>query len=223
MRLTVKICGINSAAAMTAAVSAGADYVGLVFYPPSPRYLAVAEAAALAALVPAGIRRVGVFVDAPANVIEETLEDVPLHALQLHGSESPSVVAAIRERFGLPVIRAVKLAGPGDVAAAQAFEDVADMILFDAKPPPEMTHALPGGNALTFDWRLLAGYKGRRPWLLSGGLTAANLAEAVGISGATMVDVSSGVETAPGTKDPALIKAFIAAARALDRNTGTGR
>lgn len=223
MGLTVKICGINSAAAMRAAVSAGTDYVGLMFYPPSPRYLAVAEAAELAALVPEGIRRVGVFVDAPANVIEETLEDVPLEALQLHGSESPATVAAIRERFRLPVIRAVKLAGPGDLATAQAFEDVADMILFDAKPPPEMTAALPGGNALAFDWRLLSGYKGRRPWLLSGGLTAANLAEAVGVTGATMVDVSSGVETAPGAKDPALIEGFLAAARALGGNTGARR
>jgi len=223
MGLAVKICGINSAAAMTAAVSAGADYVGLMFYPPSPRYLAVAEAAELAALVPAEIRRVGVFVDAPANVIEETLEDVPLEVLQLHGSETPATVAAIRERFGLPVIRAVKLACADDLAAAARFEDVADMILFDAKPPPEMKDALPGGNALSFDWRLLAGYGGKLPWLLSGGLTAANLAEAVGITGATMVDVSSGVETAPGAKDPALITAFIAAARALDRDDGADR
>jgi phosphoribosylanthranilate isomerase len=223
MGLAVKICGINSASAMRAAVSAGADYVGLMFYPPSPRYLAVAEAAELAVIVPKGIRRVGVFVDAPANVIEETLEDVALEVLQLHGSESPATVAAIRERFGLPVIRAVKLAKPGDLAVAQAFEDVADMILFDAKPPPEMIEALPGGNALAFDWRLLAGYRGRRPWLLSGGLTAENLAEAVAITGAAMVDVSSGVETAPGAKDPALIKAFIAAARALDRDAGVDR
>jgi phosphoribosylanthranilate isomerase len=222
MGLAVKICGINSTAAMTAAVAAGADYVGLMFYPPSPRYLAVAEAAALAALVPDGIRRVGVFVDAPANVIEETLEDVALEVLQLHGSESPAAVAAIRARFGLPVIKAVKLAGAGDLAAAGTFEDVADMILFDAKPPPEMTEALPGGNALVFDWRLLAGYGGRLPWLLSGGLTAGNLAEAVAVTGAAIVDVSSGVETAPGAKDPALIKAFIAAARALDRGAGAG-
>jgi phosphoribosylanthranilate isomerase len=221
MGLAVKICGINSAAAMTAAAAAGADYVGLMFYPPSPRYLAVAEAAALAALVPDGIRRVGVFVDAPANVIEETLEDVALEVLQLHGSETPAVVAAIRARFGLPVIKAIKLAGPGDLAVAQAFEDVADMILFDAKAPPEMIEALPGGNALVFDWRLLAGYRGRRPWLLSGGLTAGNLAEAVAVTGAAIVDVSSGVETAPGVKDPALIAAFIAAARALGRDAGT--
>jgi phosphoribosylanthranilate isomerase len=221
MGLAVKICGINSAAAMTAAAAAGADYVGLMFYPPSPRYLAVAEAAALAALVPDGIRRVGVFVDAPANVIEETLEDVALEVLQLHGSETPAVVAAIRARFGLPVIKAIKLAGPGDLAVAQAFEDVADMILFDAKAPPEMIEALPGGNALVFDWRLLAGYRGRRPWLLSGGLTAGNLAEAVAVTGAAIVDVSSGVETAPGVKDPALIAAFVAAARALGRDAGT--
>jgi phosphoribosylanthranilate isomerase len=215
MALAVKICGINSDAAMAAAVAARVDYVGLMFYPPSPRYLAVAEAAELARRVPEGIKRVGVFVDAPENVIEEVLEDVALEVLQLHGSESPAQVASIRKRFGLPVIRAVKLAGPGDLEAARAFEDVADMLLFDAKPPPDMTHALPGGNAVSFDWRLLTGYRGARPWMLSGGLTAANLARAVAITGAQAVDVSSGVESAPGVKNPALIAAFAAAARAL--------
>lgn len=217
MSIKVKICGINSKPAMTAALTAGADYVGLMFYPPSPRYLSVAAAAELSRMVPKTIRRVGVFVDAPENVIEETLDDVGLDALQLHGSESVEQVAAIADRFGLPVIRAVKLAAPDDLKAAAAFEDVADMLLFDAKPPPERTDALPGGNALSFDWTMLSGYLGRRPWFLSGGLTAANLARAVAITGAAMVDVSSGVETRPGAKDPALIADFIAAARAIER------
>lgn len=217
MSIKVKICGINSKPAMSAALTAGADYVGLMFYPPSPRYLSVAAAAELSRMVPKTIRRVGVFVDAPENVIEETLDDVGLDALQLHGSESVEQVTAIADRFGLPVIRAVKLATPDDLKTAAAFEDVADMLLFDAKPPPERTDALPGGNALSFDWTMLSGYLGRRPWFLSGGLTAGNLARAVAITGAAMVDVSSGVETRPGAKDPALIADFIAAARAIER------
>ena len=215
MTLAVKICGINSDAAMAAAVAARVDYVGLMFYPPSPRYLTRPDAARLARQVPQGIRRVGVFVDAPDQMIAETLNEVALDALQLHGAETPARVADIRARFALPVIRAVKLAGPDDLAAARAFADAADMLLFDAKPPPDMAGGLPGGNAISFDWRLLAGYRGTRPWMLSGGLTAANLAQAVPITGARAVDVSSGVETAPGVKDPALITAFAAAARAL--------
>jgi phosphoribosylanthranilate isomerase len=215
MALKIKICGITSAAAMNAAVAARVDYVGLMFYAPSPRYLTRVQAAELARLVPKGIIRVGVFVDAPDEVIAETVKDVGLDMLQLHGAEPPDRVRALRERFGLPVMRAIKLAGPDDLAAAAAFEAVADHLLFDAKPPPEMTDALPGGNALSFDWRLLIGYRGTRPWMLSGGLTAANLARAVAVTGAGAVDVSSGVETAPGVKDPALITAFAAAARAL--------
>lgn len=215
MTLAVKICGINSDAAMAAAVAARVDYVGLMFYPPSPRFLTRDAAARLARQVPQGIQRVGVFVDAPDQMIAETLNEVALDALQLHGAETPARVADIRTRFALPVIRAVKLAGPDDLAAARAFADAADMLLFDAKPPPDMAGALPGGNAISFDWRLLAGYRGTRPWMLSGGLTAANLAQAVQITGARAVDVSSGVETAPGVKDPALITAFAAAARAL--------
>lgn len=214
MAVRFKICGINSETAMQAAIEARADFVGLMFYPPSPRYLGVADAARLAAMVPKGMQRVGVFVDAPENVIEETLDDVGLDILQLHGSESPEAAAAIRARFGLPVIRAVKLATPDDLAVAKAQEAVADMLLFDAKPPPEMTGALPGGNAISFDWRMLAGYRDAKPWMLSGGLTAANLAQAVAITGAEMVDVSSGVESRPGVKEPALIAAFAAAARA---------
>jgi len=160
MSLTVKICGINSPDTMTAAVTNGADYVGLMFYPPSPRFLGVSEAAKLAALVPATIRRVGVFVDAPANVIEETLEAVPMEALQLHGSESPEQVMRTKERFGLPLIKAVRLAGAEDLETARTYEGIADIILFDAKPPASMTGALPGGNAISFDWNLLAGWQG---------------------------------------------------------------
>ncbi len=215
MSLTVKICGINSPDTMNAAVTNGADYVGLMFYPPSPRFLGVSEAAKLAALVPATIRRVGVFVDAPANVIEETLEAVPMEALQLHGSESPEQVMRTKERFGLPLIKAVRLAGAEDLETARTYEGIADIILFDAKPPASMTGALPGGNAISFDWNLLAGWQGSTPWMLSGGLDAGNLAQAVKITRARAVDVSSGVESAPGTKDPAKIRAFLNAARNL--------
>lgn len=216
MAIAAKICGVNSETAMTAAVVHGADYVGLMFYPPSPRFLGLVEAAGLAALVPETIKRVGVFVDAPENVIEETLEAVPLEMLQFHGHETPAQVASARARFGLPVIRAVRLAAPTDLEAARAFEDVADMILFDAKPPADMAGALPGGNAVSFDWTFLRGYRGRKPWILSGGLRADNLKEAVAVTGARAVDVSSGVETAPGVKDPDLITAFLAAAHALE-------
>ncbi|MDH3241217.1 MAG: phosphoribosylanthranilate isomerase [Alphaproteobacteria bacterium] len=215
MTLTVKICGITGAAAMDAAVEGGARYVGLMFYPPSPRFLSLDAAAGLAARVPAGITRVGVFVDPVDALLVETLARVPLDALQLHGGETPRRLAEIRARFSLPIIKAVKIAGPEDLAHARAHEAAADILLFDAKPPAEMTHALPGGNALSFDWRIIAGESWSRPWMLSGGLDAGNLAEAVAISGARMVDVSSGVESTAGVKDPALIRAFLARAAAI--------
>lgn len=212
MPVTVKICGINAPDAMEAAIQGDAGYVGMMFYPASPRFLALDEAARLAALVPDGIQRVGVFVDAPDEVIARTLDAVPIDMLQLHGVEPPRRVAEIRNRFGLPVIKAIKIAGADDLAEARIHESAADMLLFDAKPPVEMADALPGGNALAFDWRIIAGHRWPRPWMLSGGLTAANLGQAVTTSGAAHVDVSSGVETAPGRKDPALIRAFIQAA-----------
>ncbi len=212
MPVTVKICGINAPDAMEAAIKGDAGYVGLMFYPASPRFLALDEAARLAALVPDGIQRVGVFVDAPDEVIARTLDAVPIDMVQLHGAEPPRRVAEIRSRFARPVIKAIKIAGPDDLAEARAQETAADMLLFDAKPPTEMTDALPGGNALAFDWQIIAGHPWARPWMLSGGLTAANLGQAVATSGAARVDVSSGVETAPGRKAPALIRAFIQAA-----------
>jgi phosphoribosylanthranilate isomerase len=175
--IAVKICGVNSREAAEAAAAAGAAYIGLVFYPPSPRHVARAEAAALARALPAGVRRVGLFVDADDATLEAALDAVPLDLVQLHGGEPPERVSALKARFGLP--------------------------------------ALPGGNALRFDWRLVAGHSWPLPWMLSGGLTAENLAEAVRTSGARVVDVSSGVEDRPGHKDPARIKAFLAAARAL--------
>jgi phosphoribosylanthranilate isomerase len=212
--VAAKICGLSSEPAVAAAVAGGAAYLGFVFYPPSPRAVTPAAAARLCAAVPAGIARVGLFVDAEDEVIAEVLAAASLDMLQFHGSESPGRVAEARLKFGRKVIKAVAIAGPDDLARAEQYQDTADMLLFDAKPPIR-PDALPGGNGLVFDWRLIADREWRRPWLLSGGLDAALLAQAVRISGAACVDVSSGVETRPGVKDHDKIRAFLDAARAL--------
>jgi phosphoribosylanthranilate isomerase len=164
--------------------------------------------------VPAGITRVGLFVDAGDDALAAVLAVAPLDLLQFHGSESPARIAAVKRRFARPVMKALPIAGPEDVAAADAYLGVADRLLFDARPP-RAPGALPGGNGLVFDWRLIAGRRWTLPWMLSGGLDAANVAEAVRVSGAPAVDVSSGVESAPGVKDAAKIAAFLAAVRAI--------
>ena len=214
MPVAVKICGLASEPAVAAAVEGGAAYLGFVFYPPSPRAVTPTVAAALCAKAPRGIARVGLFVDADDEAIGAALEAAPLDMLQFHGRESPERVATAKARFGLPVIKAVAVAGPQDVATAVRYDETADLLLFDAKPPTG-NDGLPGGNGRAFDWRLLAGHSWRRPWILSGGLTAETLPAAVRATGAVIVDVSSGVETRPGRKDPALIRAFLGAARAL--------
>ena len=212
MSVTVKICGINDAAAFDAAVEAGADMVGFVFYPPSPRAVAPAQAAALSARHPGGgPLRVGLFVNAADGLIEAALAALPLDLLQLHGAEDPARCAAIRARFGRPVMKALGVATAVDLDVLDAFAPVVDRFLLDARPPPGAS--LPGGNAASFDWSLTAGRRIPRPWLLAGGLTPENVAEAVRASGASGVDVSSGVERARGAKDPALIRAFVRAAR----------
>jgi phosphoribosylanthranilate isomerase len=211
LSLTVKICGLTSADAVNAAVDGGAGLTGFVFFPPSPRFLAPLAAAALARLVPEGVLKVGLVVDADDGFIEAILAAVPLDLLQLHGKECPERVAEVKARFGLPVMKAVAISGRTDLRAVRAYEAVADRLLFDAMPPKDATR--PGGNALTFDWTLLKGSAWDRPWMLAGGLNAGNVAEAVRISGATEVDVSSGVEDAPGVKNIEKIKAFLAAAR----------
>lgn len=214
MTVAAKICGLSSAAAVAAAVEGGAAYVGFNFYLPSPRSVSPARAAELCAAVPSGIQRVGLFVDADDAAIRAVLEVAPIDMLQFHGSESPDRVADAKVRLRRPVIKAIAIAGPADVLAAARYEADADMLLFDAKPP-RRADALPGGNGLAFDWALIAGRTWRRPWMLSGGLTAALLPEAVRISGAPAVDVSSGVERRPGDKDPDRIREFLDAARAL--------
>jgi phosphoribosylanthranilate isomerase len=206
----VKICGINDAEALDSAARAGAQMVGFVFFPPSPRSVVPAQAAELAARLPSTIAPVGLFVDASDEAIAAVLAEVPLRLLQLHGQESPERCAAIRDRFGLPVMKALGIGSEADLALLDAYAPVVDRFLLDAKPPAGAS--LPGGNAAAFDWTLLAGRAIPRPWLLAGGLTAANVADAIRTSGAPGVDVSSGVERVRGLKDPVLVRAFVTAA-----------
>jgi phosphoribosylanthranilate isomerase len=209
-----KICGINSQAAAVAAAAGGASHIGLVFYPPSPRAVTVDRAAELARLVPERVGRVGLFVDPTDDALQSVLSQVPLTMLQLHGRETPERTAAIKRRFGLPVMKAIGIATPDDLDTVTPYLAVADWLLFDAKPPKE-PGALPGGNARPFDWRILAGRSWPLPWMLSGGLTAGILAEAVRITGAPVVDVSSGVEDGPGVKNPDRIRTFLETAARL--------
>ena len=200
---------------MRAAVEAGADMVGLMFYPPSPRAVTPAQAADLAKLVPPAMRKVGVFVDPTDEQLDETLGAVDLDLLQLHGSETPARVAEIKQRYRRPVMKAVKVGDEEDLKLADDYAPLCEYLLFDAKPPAELTDALPGGNGLPFDWTLLAGRGWTCGWMLSGGLRPENVAKAIEISGAEAADVSSGVESRPGAKDPAAIKAFLDAVRRL--------
>lgn len=208
MSVAVKICGLSEPDTLRVAVTGGARYVGFVFYPPSPRAVAPAMAGELARLVPTGVRSVGLFVDPDDAFLEHVIGQVPLDVIQLHGSEDPRRIVEIKARYRMPVMKAVKIGGPDDLAAAADLAEVADRLLFDAKPPSK-TGALPGGNGVAFDWTLLAGRRWSKPWMLSGGLTPENVAEAVRVTGATEVDVSSGVEDRPGHKDAALIRAFL--------------
>ncbi len=201
----VKICGINDPAACDAAVEAGADWIGFVFFPPSPRYVTPAQAADLAARHPDGPPRVGLFVDPAPEAIAEALAAVRLDVLQLYGRVD---LPALRARFGVAVWRAMGIASAADLPTGAGG---ADALVLEAKPPPDATR--PGGNAARFDWSLLRGWQAPAPWVLAGGLTPDNVAEAIRVTGAPAVDVSSGVERARGVKDPALIRAFIAGAR----------
>lgn len=209
----IKICGLTTPAAMDATIAARADYAGLVVFPPSPRHLALADAAALAARAAGRIKLVGLFVDAADSLIAETVTAAKLDVIQLHGKEDPARVAAIRAAFGKPVWKALSVSSAEDIARAEAFAGATDLVLFDAKPPKGA--AMPGGLGLVFDWNLLTAWKAPLPWGLAGGLSSANVAEAVRATRAPLVDVSSGVETAPGVKDEALIAQFCKAARSV--------
>ena len=206
----VKICGVRDIAMMQAAVDAGAGYVGLVFFPKSPRHVTLEQAQTVALAVPPGIAKVALVVDADDATLDQLTEAVPLDMLQLHGTETPDRVAELRQRYGLPVMKALGIADEGDLAAIADYAQAADQLLIDAKPPRDA--ALPGGNGLSFDWRLIAGRRWPVPWMLAGGLTPENVAEAMALTGADQVDVSSGVESAPGVKEAGLIAAFCQAA-----------
>ncbi|MCA3413440.1 MAG: phosphoribosylanthranilate isomerase [Roseomonas sp.] len=210
--MLVKICGIKDAAALEAACKAGADMVGFVFFPPSPRAVTAADAGILTRSYRDGPKRVGLFVDPDDAMLAATLAQVPLDILQLHGEETPSRAGEIRARFGKPVMKALGIGSKADLIRLHDYADQVDYFLLDARPP--RGSALPGGNAQAFDWALMQGEEPPRPWLLAGGLTPANVARAIAASGAKGVDVSSGVEKARGVKNPAAIAAFIANAKA---------
>jgi len=213
MSVDVKICGLSTMESVAAAVLGGAKFVGFVFFPPSPRNLTPEQAAPLVASVPTGITRVGVFVDPDDEMLERVLAKSPLDLIQLHGEETPERVTSIKKKFGRRAIKAIKIAEEADLAHAARYYAAADWLMFDARPPKNASR--PGGNALAFDWQLLRARRWPLPWMLSGGLTPGNLAEAAHISGAKVFDVSSGVESAPGVKDLGKIKDFLAVARQI--------
>jgi len=214
MAVLVKICGINSAEAADAAVRAGADFAGLVFHPKSPRAVGLVNGSRLRDRLHGKTKVVALLADAGDDLIHHLVGVVRPDMIQLHGAESPVRVAAIRSRFALPVIKAIAVADAADFSLVPAYEAVADLLLFDAKAPADGPDgARPGGHGAAFDWQLLRGRNFLRPWLLAGGLTPQNVARAIRSAGAPGVDVSSGVEAAPGVKSPELIAAFVSAAR----------
>ena len=210
MQTRVKYCGLTRPEDIEAAAAANAAYVGFVFFPPSPRALTVEAAAPLALLVPQGIAKVALTVDADDALLDRITDGVALDMLQLHGKESPERVREVKERYGLPVMKAVGVADEADLETLERYLKVADQILLDAKAPKGAE--LPGGNGLAFDWRLIAGRRWPVPWMLAGGLTPDNVAEAIRLTGARQVDVSTGIERERGVKDAGLIAAFGAAA-----------
>ena len=210
--IRVKICGVRSADIVMAAAQAGAAYIGLVFFPKSPRYVTPDDARALAIDAPPGLAKVALVVNPDDALLDQITGTVPLDMIQLHGAETPDRVAEVKARTGLPVMKAVGIAGPEDLSALDTYGRVADQLLVDTKPPRDAD--LPGGNGLSFDWSLLSGRRWPVPWMLAGGLTQDNVARAIRVTGARQIDLSSGVETAPGVKDARLIANFIAAAQA---------
>jgi phosphoribosylanthranilate isomerase len=211
----VKICGLKTVEAVEAALAGGADYVGFVFYEPSPRNVTLAVASLLARRVRGRAKAVALFVDPQDDLLDKVVSEVDPDLIQLHGSETPDRVAEIRNRWRRPVMKAVKVETRADAEAALTYRAAADLILFDAKAPQGLRESLPGGNGLPFDWRMLLGVRDKVPFMLSGGLTPENVAEAIQLTGAKAVDVSSGVEMQPGEKDPERIRRFLAAAKAV--------
>lgn len=209
-RIRTKICGLSTPETIAAAVAGGVAYIGFNFFPKSPRYVTPEQARALALDVPEGVAKVALVVDPDDAFLDKLTETVPIDIIQLHGAETPDRVREVRARYGLPVMKAVGIRDADDLPMLAAHEAAADILLVDAKPPKDAV--LSGGNGITFDWSLIADRRWEKPWLLAGGLTAENVAQAVRLTGARQVDLSSGVETAPGVKDSGLIKAFLEAA-----------
>ena len=208
--IRVKICGLRTEADVAAVATAGAAYAGFNFFPKSPRYAAPELARALALSAPEGLCKVALVVDADNATLDQIIATAPMDMLQLHGHESPSRVAEVKARYGLPVMKVIGVAEEADLAPLLDYQLVADQILIDAKAPKGAV--LPGGNGLTFDWRLMVGRKWLKPWMLAGGLTVENVGQAILRTGARQVDVASGVESAPGVKDATLIADFVRAA-----------
>jgi phosphoribosylanthranilate isomerase len=206
----VKICGIKTPDAMTAALEGGADFVGLVFHPASPRYVDIEVASYLAQYVPDSVKVVGLFVDTDPALLETILSNVRIDMMQLHGNETPDLCASLRETYKRPVMKALSAS---DLPLARTYEEVCDWMMIDTPAPPGAVHA--GGSGQTFDWAIVHGYHFTRPWMLAGGLTADNVANAIRQTRPTAVDVSSGVEISRGVKDPAKIRAFLEAVKAV--------
>ena len=209
--VAVKICGLTQTSDVHAVAQAGAVYCGFVFFPKSPRNVSFQQAAAMAVEAPIGLAKVALTVNADDAFLDALTAAVPLDMLQLHGNETPARVQEVKARYGLPVMKAVGVADATDLPVLDDYMKVADQILVDAKPPKNAD--LPGGNGLTFDWRLIAGRRWAVPWMLAGGLTAENVAEAIRMTGARQIDLSSGVESRPGVKDAAMIDGFMAAVK----------
>ena len=211
--VAVKICGLTQPNDVHAVAQAGAVYCGFVFFPKSPRNVSFQQAAAMAVEAPIGLAKVALTVNVDDAFLDALTAAVPLDMLQLHGNETPERVTQVKARYGLPVMKAVGVADATDLPALDVYMKVADQILVDAKPPKDAD--LPGGNGLTFDWRLIAGRRWTVPWMLAGGLTAENVAEAITMTGARQIDLSSGVESSPGVKDAVMIDGFMAAVKGM--------
>jgi len=205
----VKFCGLTSQHSVNAAVTAGATHLGFIFYPPSPRSVTPQEAGHAAFFSPNRIKRVGVFVDPNDELIMQVVENLCPHILQLHGGETPSRIGQIREKFNLPIMKAIKVASEKDIESIEQYNDCSDIFLFDAKPPLAAQNSLPGGNGISFDWSLLKSFKCEKPWFLSGGINLSNIKDALKVTGSTAVDVSSGVEDKPGEKNTQKIDRFM--------------
>jgi phosphoribosylanthranilate isomerase len=207
----VKICGLTSETSIKHAITAGADYIGFVFYSKSPRYVTFIQAADLASLIPESVIKVALVVDPNNTLLSDMVKHVPIDMIQLQGRESPQRVREIKELTGLPVMKAVGVSEPADLEIIDSYATVADQLLIDAKPPKGSI--LPGGNGLAFDWKLMSGKTWDVPWMLAGGLNAENVVEAIRMTGTAQIDVSSGVEKAPGDKDPDKVTLFIQKAK----------